>query len=117
MKKVMLLFTMLLLVVSILTGFDIQQLTKEANEGNAVSQFTLGLYYSTQEDVENCVFWYEKAIENNNDSAMYNLGYLYYMGSLVEKDEQKGLELLRKSAELKNSLAIFFLQNMHLIDE
>lgn len=47
--------------------------------------------------------------ESGDPSAMYSLGMLYLNGKSIEKNELKGLELIRLSAEKGYDLAILFI--------
>lgn len=47
--------------------------------------------------------WLEKASERNNPEAQYDLGVIYLMGMVVEKDFEKSIALFQKSARAGNS--------------
>jgi uncharacterized protein len=42
--------------------------------------------------------WYDKAAEQGNPNGIYNLGLCYFQGAGIDKDQAKGLELLRSIA-------------------
>ena len=46
------------------------------------------------------IYWYEKAAENGDKIAQYNLGNYYKLGNRIEKDEVKAFEYY------KNQLAM-----------
>jgi len=50
---------------------------------------------------QNAMFWYNKAIDNDNGNALSNLGELYESGKGVEKDYDKALELYLKALKVK----------------
>src|SRR5437868_6797627 len=69
----------------------------------------LGLCYengtSIEKDLDKAFHWYQKAADNGNKVAQYNLGRYYYYGKCVEKDEVKALKWYKKSAEQEYSNA------------
>ena len=49
-------------------------------------------------DFEKSVFWFEKAAEDNNERAMYSLGYMYLKGlGTIPQDYKKALQWFDKS--------------------
>ncbi|PKK77444.1 kinase-like protein [Rhizophagus irregularis] len=52
-----------------------------------------------EKDFKKALYWYEKAADNGNTMAMYNLGRCYLNGEGVEKDYNKSFELFEQSAE------------------
>ena len=63
---------------------------KAAEQGNALAQSSLGIFYSTgrgvpQDDAE-AVGWWRKAAEQGDAKAQYNLGIKYYDGHVVPED-------------------------------
>ncbi len=52
---------------------------------------------------------------NGDAHAMYSLGMLYLNGKSIEKNELKGLELIRLSAEKEYDLAILFMGNVYAL--
>jgi TPR repeat protein len=83
------------------------------------SQYFLGMLYLNGEngsemDAEEAAYWFNRAAENGNIEAQYNLGLLYLKGEGVEKDPQKGIRLLQKAAsagssDAQNSLGLLYL--------
>lgn len=59
-------------------------------------------YNPTEPDMEKAIFWLTKAAEHDNTSAQYDLGIRLLEGRGTEKNEQEGIEWLKKSAN--NSL-------------
>ncbi|MBR3086925.1 MAG: sel1 repeat family protein [Kiritimatiellae bacterium] len=43
--------------------------------------------------------WFEKAAEQNDPDALFNLGLLYYSGKGVRRDWAKARELLERAVE------------------
>ena len=61
--------------------------------------YDLGM--GVKKDSKKAAHWYEKAVNNGNIVAMYNLGLKG--GNGVRKDHKKAFELFKKSAEEGNS--------------
>jgi len=76
---------------------------KAAEQGDAESQYQLGLMYSKGKSVkknyELAVKWYTMAAEQDFAPALNNLGFAYQNGKGVCKDEKKAAELYIKGAE------------------
>ena len=101
------------------TGIEI--LKHAAEQGDSGAQFALGCYYNglnyTKDDswwsrttIDNkkldptkAAYWYFKAAEQGNTAAMGNLGMAYIQGEGVNRNEQKGLGLIRSAAERGNA--------------
>ena len=64
-----------------------------AKNGNAKSQFNLGMIYAegtgVKENKEKAIHWYEKAARQKNAKAAYNLGRIYHESA---KDDIHGYE-------------------------
>lgn len=77
-----------------------------ANQGHIDAQCFLGSEYLfgigtgslKVKYPKKAIFWYQKAIEQGSLKAQYELGLLYYNGEHVNKDKQKGYNLILKSA-------------------
>eukprot|EP00012_Vannella_robusta_P003205 CAMPEP_0206189936 /NCGR_PEP_ID=MMETSP0166-20121206/4451_1 /ASSEMBLY_ACC=CAM_ASM_000260 /TAXON_ID=95228 /ORGANISM="Vannella robusta, Strain DIVA3 518/3/11/1/6" /LENGTH=765 /DNA_ID=CAMNT_0053605919 /DNA_START=579 /DNA_END=2872 /DNA_ORIENTATION=+ len=75
-------------------------ITESAELGNVTAQTNLGIIYwngseTISPDVEQAKLWWEKASEQQNSEAMYNLGELYMAGyDSVKQDRAKGLDLI-----------------------
>ena len=91
----------------------IEQLRKDAERGNAVSQFELGWCYDfgegVEKDTKQAAEWYRKAADQGVADAQLNLGYCYLNGEGVEKDLKQAAEWYRKAAEQGVELAQFSL--------
>ncbi len=97
---------------------DIKQLIKEAKAGDVESQKKLGYIYefgidSVSIDSKKAVHWYNKAVEQNDTTAMRFLGKMYKFGIGVEEDIDKSRELFIKSAEAGNTTSQILLGIMH----
>ena len=101
------------------TGIEI--LKHAAEQGDSGAQFALGCYYNglnyTKDDswwssktIDNkkldpakAAYWYSKAADQGNTAAMGNLGMAYIQGEGVNRNEQKGLGLIKSAAERGNA--------------
>jgi alpha/beta superfamily hydrolase len=52
----------------------------------------------TEKDVNSAIKWYKKAANQNNSTAIYNLGVIYYNGQGIEKDYNKAFEYVKIAA-------------------
>src|SRR5450631_3285713 len=92
------------------TSSNMQILRQKANEGDASSQFELGVYYATgvaglpQQDTE-AVRWYSKAAEQGDPTAQAHLGLLYDLGRGVAQDDAQAMRWYLKAAEQGESSA------------
>ena len=101
------------------TGIEI--LKYAAEQGDASAQFSLGCYYNglnytkdhswwsnttidgNKTDPTKAAYWYMQSANQGNTSAMGNLGNAYMSGDGVARNEEKGLELIKKAASLENA--------------
>jgi TPR repeat protein len=74
-----------------------------AEQGNAASQFNLGLMYDTGEsvtqDYQEAVRWYRLAAEQGYANAQFNLAVMYAKGYGVAQDYQEAIRLYQALAE------------------
>ena len=63
-----------------------------------------------KEEINNAIHYLQKAAEDGNSFAEYQLGRIYYFGNGVRVDREKGLEYLKKSATHGNEYAANLLQ-------
>ena len=83
-------------------------------ENNEFTQYALGKLYLQKEkyDIQKAVDYFEKSADRNNWSS-YQLGRLYLFGTDgLEKDKEKAVEWLTKSANDGNEYAQNMLQHM-----
>lgn len=72
-----------------------------AKNGNSIAQFTLAKNFIESRNASNRklgLIWLNKAVANNNPQAITMLGELYLKGKLLDKDENKGEQLLNQAA-------------------
>lgn len=90
------------------------ELYREAAEtGYANSQYNLANELRRQENPE-CLEWYQKAFENGDVDAPYEIARIYYNGKIVPKDCEKYIEYLTKADEIGNNYATFDLAYSYL---
>jgi TPR repeat protein len=80
-----------------------------ANEGYALAQYALGVFYDNgkgvTQDYAEAINWYRKAAEQNFVQAEYNLGVHYANGEGVTKDETEAVKWYRKAANQSHTKA------------
>lgn len=95
---------------------SIIELRRKADQGDRVSQITLGWYYENGQIVgqnyKKAVTWYRKAAEQGDVGTQYHLGCMYYYGQGVEQDLKQAKEWIRKAAD-HFVLAQYFLGTMY----
>ena len=74
-----------------------------ANQGNAQSQYELGLMYELgmgiDKDLDQAFIWYQKSANQAYAKAQYNLGIFYALAKGVDKDIQQSKYWIRKANE------------------
>jgi len=82
---------------------DVPRIRKAAEQGNAASQFDLGVRYhlghGVPQDYEEAVKWSRKAAEQGDATAQYNLGLYYAKGEGVPRDYAEAVKWYRMAAE------------------
>jgi len=78
----------------------------KAENNDPVAQNLVGVvfengYFNQEKDVKKAIYWYNKAIDNNNGLAENNMGSLYAHGNGVKQDYKKAYEYY-ESAMKKN---------------
>lgn len=75
----------------------------EAEEGDADSQFSLGVRFANSEgpaqDYAQAAHWYSKAADQNHALAQFNLGMMFASGQGVPRDDAKSEMWIRKAAQ------------------
>ena len=72
-----------------------------ANQGNCHGLNSIGYLYKDKGDNKNAIYYFEKAKQKGNSTAIYNLAEIYEVGS--EKNIDKALKLYEKAA-IHNSI-------------
>lgn len=91
-------------------------LEKAVNFGNKNTKYLLASIYLKEYDYEHiheAITWLE---ESEHPHACYLLGKVYLQGLCVEKDIEKAIHYLKKSAEQKNSFAMYQLAKIFMSD-
>ncbi len=82
---------------------ELSELIARAENGDAETQFNLGVMYDTgkevTQDYAEAVKWYRKAAEQGYANAQSNLGLMYAKGLGVTQNYGKALEWNRKAAQ------------------
>jgi len=95
-------------------------LTKAAEQGHGAAQFSLALYYDTEEkNYPEARTWYRKAAEQHADepvgrAAAENLGAMYAIGQGVTRDYVEAARWYRRSAERGGKKGQYALGMFHL---
>ena len=91
-------------------NINIEQLIKDANNGNAIAKFKLGDCFNygikVKEDKAKAVFWYKKAALKGNTKAMMKYGSALINGIGTKKDEVEGFSWLKKAANTNDAKAM-----------
>ena len=94
---------------------------KEAEQGNADAQFTLGEMYSegkgVKQDYAEAFKWWSKAAEQGNTRAQAQLGWMYSGGKGVKQDYAEAFKWWSKAAEQGYGYAQFNLGLMYASGE
>ncbi len=95
----------------------LNELTAEANQGDAEAQFKLGYMYKSGEKIPKnypqALHWYTKAAEQGNVRAQYNLAVMYNGGQEIPQDYPQALHWYTKAAEQGHTNAQFNLGVMY----
>lgn len=99
---------------------DLEKMWTEARQGNAGTQFLLGVMYEkglrVPMDLTEAVKWYRLAAEQGLDKAQYKLGWMYAKGVGVLENYEEAAKWYRLAAnqgnaEAQNNLALLCLQS------
>ena len=83
-----------------------------AESGNLNAFFYLATYYHNGEfgypqNLEKAFKLYERAAEQNDEYALYNLGFFYQYGEVVPENPTKAFECYKKAADLGLDVAMY----------
>jgi hypothetical protein len=83
-------------------NFEISDLRRKAEQGDAERQFNLGMLYyeghGVTQDYAMARQWWEQAAAQGNAAAQYNLGVLYKKGQGVPQNDATAREWFEKAA-------------------
>ena len=108
MKKILILLLTAFLSAGSLSAqsADIKKLIQQANQGDAIAQYNLGVMYAkgqgVPQDSAQAVKWLRLAADQGDAWAQYNLGYMYDIGQGVPQDYTQALKWLRLAADQGN---------------
>jgi uncharacterized protein len=99
-------------------------LVKAAEAGHAYAQSVRGRRFAEPifdsdpegrqpKNMPEAVRWYQLSAEQDCSRGQYYLGLCYIEGEGVEKDEEKGLDLIRRAADQDYSLAVYDLAGLY----
>lgn len=98
-------------------SYDIDELIKKANNGDAEAQNKLGKIYSdgnsTITDYEKAINYYKLSAEQGNLYAQHNLGVMYYFGQGVPKNLSIAKEWFKKSCDQKFVIACGYYKKLN----
>ena len=90
-----------------------------AEQGDARAQGQLASSYAlgngTPQNIPKALEWAKKSADQGNDIGLYQLGYFYTKG-IPKKDMDKGVELLKQSAEKGNMNALNCIMALYTLD-
>jgi uncharacterized protein len=82
-----------------MTPEEIEQLKKDAEQGDALAQYNLGRMYETGEgvpkDYKEAAKWCCKSAEQGNADAQYTLGWMFENGEGVPEDRKESVKWYR----------------------
>ncbi len=86
------------------SGWEVESYKKDANQGNADAQYSMGWLYSygqygLAKDDRKAVGWYQKAANQGYAPAQNNLGLAYQWGYGIEKKIEEAVRLYQLAAE------------------
>ena len=74
------------------TVLELQSLIKDAESGDPIAQYLIGIHYWHEKNFKQGILWMEKAAHNGNVYAQYKLGHEYGVGRKVGNNGQKSLK-------------------------
>lgn len=89
---------------------------RAAEMGSSAAQYNLADGLRDAGDPE-CLTWFQKAYENGDVDAPYEIALIYKAGSIVPRDEEKAMEYFRLAADAGNEKAMLDLGNAYLSGE
>jgi len=94
------------------TPEEIQALRADAESGDARAQYMVGRSLAKSDPVE-AARWFRKAADQGQSDAQKALGFAYFEGEGVAKDEKQAAIWFRKAAEHGEQLAQWMLASMY----
>jgi TPR repeat protein len=95
----------------------LEEIAKEAEQGNAKAQRRLGVSYhfgqNVRQNYKAALEWYSKAAMQGDAKAKFNLGFMYYNGEGVRQSYKSAVKWWTKAAEQGHALAQYNLGKMY----
>ena len=96
----------------------VSDLIKKAEQGDAAAQLEYGRLLKTtgngvEQDWKKAVEMLQRAADNGNADAQWELGLMYEFSNQVTQDESKALELYRKSADAGSPIGLYMLAHCY----
>jgi len=101
------------------TAFSLRAMNmgaEERREANTQSHMSLE-DKSVEQDIKEAANWFQKAAEEKDDKAQYNLGQMYYHGDAVTKNLEEAFRQFQKAADQGLAHAQFNLGVMYYYGE
>lgn len=89
------------------TQTDINDATELAKLGDAEAQANLGIMLQSRKEYQQAAYWYNQAAQAGIDTAMYNLGTLYFNGEGFPQDYAQAHKWFQLAAKRNNKYAEF----------
>lgn len=82
--------------------FDVEELLRNANNGDGLACYLLGRSYDSgenglEQDFGKALYWYNRGKEFGDPRCTYGVGACYYFGDGVEQDKKKAYEFFIKA--------------------
>ena len=84
-------------------------------KGVSIASYLAGKVYLREkewQDIKKAILCFRKAAEDGNSYAEYHMGKIYYFGTGVRPDAEKGLDYLKASADHGNVYAAELLRSI-----
>lgn len=93
-----------------------KQIEQQAQQGDAESQYRLGLIYthSAAPDYQKATQWYQRSAQQGHRDAEYMLGINYYVGQGVERDFVAARNWFQKAADQGQARAQYQLGEIYM---
>ena len=97
---------------------SLDQIRKEAEKGNTLSQFDLGLWYfqkGGKKNYKRALGWFEKSAQNGHAGGQLMAGKMYFYGTKdIKTKPDLAIKYLESAAQANNAEAQFIWGKIHL---
>ncbi|TAK92096.1 MAG: sel1 repeat family protein [Burkholderiaceae bacterium] len=87
-------------------------LNRAADLGDADAENMLAQQHEAANDMPQALYWYERAAQHHQPSALNALAVLFWQGQVTARDTTRAVQLYRQAAELGNAPAMFNLAGL-----